>query len=164
MRPLRQQCQDMQVDHEEAKHGYDTLLLQLESSMSRLEQEVKRGQEEILSTETKTHRLKMENLGLRALHKRAAAELQLYVGNAKGKRSVRDQLLKLIQEQEKRSKTLKEEQKRMKDMVGDSAKQVKLWSGMARLFEVKRRCLVRERLEADDDHIRREPGTETLVL
>jgi intraflagellar transport protein 81 len=38
LRPLRMQSQDLQVDYEARKSSYDTLLLQLESSMSRLEQ------------------------------------------------------------------------------------------------------------------------------
>ncbi len=53
LRPLRQQSADMQAEYEERKHGYDTLLLQLESGMSRLEGEVKRQQEEIMQNETK---------------------------------------------------------------------------------------------------------------
>ena len=38
----------MQVEHDERKREYDTLQLQLESSMSRLEVEVKQYQEEIM--------------------------------------------------------------------------------------------------------------------
>ena len=38
----------MQVEHDEKKREYDTLQLQLESSMSRLEVEVKQYQEEIM--------------------------------------------------------------------------------------------------------------------
>ena len=38
----------MQVEHDEKKREYDTLQLQLESSMARLEVEVKQYQEEIM--------------------------------------------------------------------------------------------------------------------
>ena len=40
LRPLRQQVQEKEADHEDKKHQYDALTLQLESSMSRVEQEV----------------------------------------------------------------------------------------------------------------------------
>ena len=44
LRPLRQQHQELQAEFDERKHQYDTLSLQLESSMSRLEQEVRKYQ------------------------------------------------------------------------------------------------------------------------
>ena len=40
LRPLRQQVQEKEADYEDKKHQYDALTLQLESSMSRVEQEV----------------------------------------------------------------------------------------------------------------------------
>ena len=53
LRPLRQQNADLQVEYDEKKHSYDTLLLQLESGMSRLEQDVKKAQDEIGANQTK---------------------------------------------------------------------------------------------------------------
>lgn len=100
------------------------------------------------------------------LLKRAEAELKLYVSKdtEDRKRSVRERLLKQIQEQEKRSKVLKEDQKKVKEGLGLSSKQVKLWGDLAKLFEVKKRCLENSRRADDDDVIHRERGTETLVL
>ena len=40
--------QEVQLEHDEKKRDYDKLQLQLESSMSRLETEVKQYQEEIM--------------------------------------------------------------------------------------------------------------------
>ena len=40
LRPLRQQVHEKEAEYEEKKHSYDALTLQLESSMSRVEQEV----------------------------------------------------------------------------------------------------------------------------
>ena len=80
------------------------------------------------------------------------------------KKSVRDQLLKNISEQEKRGKFLKEEQKRVKDNLTSASKQVKLWGDLARLFEVKKQCADRSRDLGDGSVVHREPGTETLVL
>ncbi|QQP49507.1 Intraflagellar transport protein 81 -like protein, partial [Caligus rogercresseyi] len=62
LRPLRQRCQDMQVDFEEAKRAYDTLSLQLESKMSRTESEVATLTEEILSNEAKFHLLQFKDV------------------------------------------------------------------------------------------------------
>lgn len=136
--------------------------------MSRLEQDVKKSQEEIMTNETKFHKLHQEKI-LHELHEqRAKTELKFYVsqssgGDHKDKKSVREQLLKLIADQEKRSKHLKEEQKKVKDNLGNSSKQVELWGNMERLFECKRRCMLNAG-DLDDTVIHREPGTETLVL
>lgn len=106
---MRQQCQDMQTDYDERKGRYDTLLLQLESGMSRVEQEVKRTQEEILQNETKLHKhqhqLQLQDL----LKQRAEGELKLYVSKdpEDRKKSIRERLLKNISEQEKRGKARK---------------------------------------------------------
>ena len=67
----------MQVEHDEKKREYDTLQLQLESSMSRLEVEVKQYQEEIMG-ELKCLRLKLSAfLGLKNSH------IKICMGNSK---------------------------------------------------------------------------------
>ena len=155
------------MDYEEKKHGYDTLLLQLESSMSRLEQDVKKSQEEIVTKEAAFHRLTQENILLDLYEHRAKDELKIYVSQkseSEGKkRSVREVLLKQIAEQEKRGKHLKEDQKKVKDNLGNSSKQVELWGNMERLFECKRKSMINAG-DLEDTVIHREPGTETLVL
>ncbi len=90
----------------------------------------------------------------------------------------------MISEREKRGKTLKEDQKKVKENVAASSKQVgrsfssilrppdsswpnyqvKLWGDLERLFECKRKCLERAAVETDDNVIHREQGAETLVL
>ena len=71
----------------EAKHSvnlfreYDTLQLQLESSMSRIENEVKQYQEEILANETKNNLMELKKMQLDLLEKRANDEVKLYVSN-----------------------------------------------------------------------------------
>ncbi len=56
---------------------YDTLLLQLESGMSRLETEVKKWQDEILSNETKLHTLAQKSALMDVWQRRAEAELKV---------------------------------------------------------------------------------------
>ena len=55
---------------------YDTLQLQLESSMSRIENEVKQYQEEILANETKHNLIELKRMQLQLLEKRANDEIK----------------------------------------------------------------------------------------
>ena len=95
---MRQQVQDKEAEYEEKKHAYDTLSLQLESSMSRVEQEVKKFQEEILANETKHQLMELRNRNLELLLQRAHDEIKLYVSQKAEdkKKSVREQLLKQV--------------------------------------------------------------------
>ena len=168
--------------------------MQLESSMSRLEQEVKKIQDEVLRNERQYH-LTNEQMALNELWlKRAQDELRSYVtqtsnsgkdGDNVKKKSVREQLLKLITEQEKKAKVdldstknlsdhfltkffthfqlLKEEQKRMRENLTLSSKQVDLWTNLEKLFICKKNSVERQ-MQSDSTVIHREPGTETLVL
>ncbi len=72
----------LQLDYDEKKHQYDTLLLQLESGMSRLEQEVKKQQEEIMHNETKYHTLEMQTVVQELWLERAQQELKAYVSSS----------------------------------------------------------------------------------
>lgn len=56
------------------------MLLQLESGMSRLDQEVRATQNEIIQNESKYHMMKEENRMLELWLKRAQEELKSYVG------------------------------------------------------------------------------------
>jgi len=166
LRPLRQQVQDREAEYEEKKHAYDTLSLQLESSMSRVEQEVKKFQEEILANETRHQLLELRNRNLELLLQRAHDEIKLYVSNKAEdkKKSVREQLLKQIADQEKRGKAVKEEQKKIKDSLTTASKQMKLWTNLERLLACKKQCLENAQKEQDMGTVHIEPGTETLVL
>ena len=66
--------------------------------MSRVEQEVKKFQEEILTNETKHQLLEIRNRNLELLVQRAHDEIKLYVSNKAEdkKKSVREQLLKQV--------------------------------------------------------------------
>lgn len=92
--------QEKESEHEEKKRQYDALTLQLESSMSRVEQEVKKFQEEVLSNETKHRLLELKNRNLELLLQRAQDEIKLYVSSKAEdkKKSVREQLLKQVKQ------------------------------------------------------------------
>uniref|UniRef100_A0A0K2TAW8 Intraflagellar transport protein 81 homolog n=1 Tax=Lepeophtheirus salmonis TaxID=72036 RepID=A0A0K2TAW8_LEPSM len=166
LRPLRQQQQDMQVDFEEAKRSYDTLSLQLESNMSRNESEVKKMQEEISTNEAKYHLLKFRVSISDLWLCRANDEIRLYVAKSTEdkKKSHRDTFLKMISEEEKRSKILKENQKGIKENLSSSSKQIKLWNDLESIFAVKLKCLEQASNAEAAEVVHREPGTETLVL
>ena len=68
-----------QVEYGEKKQAYDTLLLQLESGMSRLDTEVKKWQDEIMSNETKLHTQEQQMALLTMWQNRAEAELKVRV-------------------------------------------------------------------------------------
>lgn len=60
---------------------------------------------------------------------------------------------------------LKDEQKRAKESLGASSKQVKLWGDLEKLFDCKMKCMENAgRGDQDGSVIHRERGTETLVL
>ena len=107
---------------------------------------VRKFQEEVLANETKHHLLQLKNRNLELLLQRAQEEIKLYVSSKTEdkKKSLREQLLKQvffrhnrpaskivlsffslqIADQEKRSKVLKEEQKKVKDSLSVASKQV----------------------------------------
>jgi len=137
---------------------------------------VKKTQDEIIQNETKYHLLQMQIEVQELWLKRCQEELKTYVSSSKKasagsgepekKKSVRDQLLRQIAEQEKRGKALKEEQKKVKDSLAASSKQVHMWGNLERLLACKKKC-AEDALEAADGadaDIRREQGAETLVL
>ena len=98
-----------------------------------------------MANETKHHLLQLKNRNLELLLQRAQEEIKLYVSSKTEdkKKSLREQLLKQvfwtynrpapkivlsfslqIADQEKRSKVLKEEQKKVKDSLSVASKQV----------------------------------------
>ena len=66
--------------------------------MSRVEQEVRKFQDEVLANESKHHLLEMKNRNLELLLQRAQEEIKLYVSSKAEdkKRSVRETLLKQV--------------------------------------------------------------------
>ena len=165
LRPLRQQCQDMQIDYDEKKHHYDSTALQLQSNMGKLETGVKGLRDEILGSETKFHVLSNQKTLLDVWQERVTEEMKLYVSNKPEDKhkSLRDKFLKSINEGEKRSKMLKDEQKSVREAVTDNVKQTKMWSDLEKLFECKKKCLD-EAMRGGGGTVHRGLGSETLVL
>ncbi|GFY45508.1 intraflagellar transport protein 81 homolog [Trichonephila inaurata madagascariensis] len=117
LRPLRQQCQDMSFEYEQKKQAYDSCALGLESNISKIEQEVNAYKEEITEAEHLYHTLNVKIQMLEKQNERVAEEIKSYVSSdaADKKKSIREQYNKNIQEQEAKTKILRELQKEVKD-------------------------------------------------
>ena len=165
LRPLRQQCQDMQMSYDEKKHHYDSTALQLQSNMGKLETRVKSLRDEILGSETKFHVLSNQKTVLDMWQERVTEEMKLYVSNKPEdkQKSIRERFLKSLNDGEKRSKMLKDEQKAVRDAVTDNVKQTKMWGDLEKLFECKKKCLD-ESMSGGGGTVHRGLGSETLVL
>ena len=165
LRPLRQQCQDMQMSYDEKKHHYDSTALQLQSNMGKLETGVRALRDEILGSETKYHVLSSQKTVLDMWQERVTEEMKLYVSNKPEDKhkSLRERLLKSLNDGEKRSKMLKDEQKAVREAVNDNVKQTKMWGDLEKLFECKKKCLD-EAMRGGGGTVHRGLGSETLVL
>ena len=165
LRPLRQQCQDMQMSYDEKKHHYDSTALQLQSNMGKLETGVRALRDEILGSETKFHVLSSQKTVMDMWQERVTEEMKMYVSNKPEDKhkSLRERLLKSLNDGEKRSKMLKDEQKAVREAVNDNVKQTKMWGDLEKLFECKKKCLD-EAMRGGGGTVHRGLGSETLVL
>lgn len=163
LRPLRQRMGDMTVDYNEKKHTYDSMAAGLETNMAKLEGEVKSLSEELVSSESQFHiqMTQKEILGFK--QQQAQEEIRLYLSSdpQDKKKSLREKLMNQINEQEKSGRTLREEQKAVKDLVQSSAKQLTMWQDVFKIMEVKRSCLEASR---NSGTMMRNSGGEALVL
>ncbi|XP_076030655.1 intraflagellar transport protein 81 homolog [Oratosquilla oratoria] len=163
LRPLRQRAKDTTIDHSEKKHAYDSVAAGLETNMARLEQEVKGLRDEIVKLESECHLLEAEKEIFFYRQDQANNEIKLYLSNdpQDKKRSMREQLMSHISEQEKLGRQLREEQKTVKDSLQTSAKQLSIWQDVVKIMEVKRQCLEAAR---NSGTLMRNSGGEALVL
>ena len=91
--------------------------------------------------EARFHYFNTQKLISLSFQKRAQEEIKLYTKNASEK-SIRDQLLKKITEQEAMGKTLKDKQKTSATMQVDGKKQMRLWKDLLRQMEIKLKLTV----------------------
>ncbi|XP_067006845.2 intraflagellar transport protein 81 homolog [Anabrus simplex] len=164
LRPLREKCQEVQTEYDQKKQTYDSTAAGLESATAKLEQEVQNMTQEILSNESTIHRLKAESIITEVKLDRLAEELRYYVSNNPGdkSKSLRDRLTTSINEQEKFSRQLKEEQHLVKENQSNRTRQMKLWTDLQRLLECKKQCL--EEAIQNFGTVQKVRGGETLVL
>uniref|UniRef100_A0A673ZLY5 Intraflagellar transport protein 81 homolog n=1 Tax=Salmo trutta TaxID=8032 RepID=A0A673ZLY5_SALTR len=162
LRPLRQQCQLTQ-EYEEKKAQYDSCAAGLESNRSKLEQEVRALREEMAQEENRYHYINcMKEMQMQ----RAAEEMKAYVSPdpQERRKTIREQYMKNIAEQESLGKKLREQQKTVRESHGPNMKQVKMWRDLEQLMECKRQCFLRAQSQASIGQVIQEGGEDRLVL
>lgn len=149
VRPLRQQHQELQAEHAEKKLTYDGVAAGLQAQRSGLEREVHVLWEETLAEESRYHYLHCMLKSLDLQKERVAAEMRCYVSSdaADKRKSLRDQYTRKIQEAENLGKALRDQQKEIKETHPSSLNQVKMWSDLKKIMEVKRECFLQSQQE-----------------
>ncbi|XP_072536929.1 intraflagellar transport protein 81 homolog [Salminus brasiliensis] len=166
LRPLRQQCQELAQEYEEKKAQYDTCAAGLESNRSKLEQEVRALREETGQEENRYHYINCMKEIIDIQMQRAADEMKVYVSSdpQTRKKSIREQYMKSIAEQESLGKKLREQQKQVKESHGPNMKQVRMWKDLEQLLECKKQCYLRAQSQASIGQVIQDSGEDRLVL
>ena len=136
----------MSGEHEARKQKYDQLNAGFESNRSQLEAEVRSLADDYRIFEARFHYFNTQKLLSLALQKRAHAEVKLYTkggagaaGAASESKSVREVLVRRVEEQETLAKALRDKQKVTSTVHVDGRKQMRLWKDLLRQMELKRR-------------------------
>jgi len=79
LRPLRQQCQDLQSDYEQRKQAYDSCAAGLESNVVKLENEIKHLNKEINAMESKKYLIQCQLEVMNARQQLLDEEMKLFV-------------------------------------------------------------------------------------
>ncbi|KAK6313015.1 intraflagellar transport protein 81 homolog [Coregonus clupeaformis] len=166
LRPLRQQCQELTQEYEEKKAQYDSCAAGLESNRSKLEQEVRALREEMAQEENRYHYINCMKEIIEMQMQRAAEEMKAYVSPdpQERRKTIREQYMKNIAEQESLGKKLREQQKSVRESHGPNMKQVKMWHDLEQLMECKRQCFLRAQSQASIGQVIQEGGEDRLVL
>ncbi|XP_017322345.1 intraflagellar transport protein 81 homolog [Ictalurus punctatus] len=166
LRPLRQECQEISQEYEEKKALYDTCAAGLESNRSKLEQEVRTMREETSQEENRYHQVNCMKEITEIQLQRAVDEMKIYVSSdpQTRKKSIREQYMKYIAEQESLGKKLREEQKQVKESHGPNMKQVRMWKDLEQLLECKKQCNLRAQSQVSIGQVIQESGEDRLVL
>lgn len=152
VRPLRQQCQELQAEHAEKKITYNGVAAGLQAQRSDLEREVQALWEETLLEESRCHYLHCMLQSLELQQERVASEMRGYVSSepAERRKSLRDQYTRKVQEAENVGKGLRDKQKETKKEHSSSLNQVKMWKDLRKLMEVKRECFLQSQQEKSE--------------
>ncbi|XP_017571611.1 intraflagellar transport protein 81 homolog [Pygocentrus nattereri] len=166
LRPLRQQCQELAEEYDEKKAQYDTCAAGLESNRSKLEQEVRTLREEIAQEENRYHHINCQKEVIEIQMQRAADEMKVYVSSdpQTRKKSIREQYMKNIAEQESLGKKLREQQKQVKESHGPNMRQVRMWKDLEQLLECKKQCYLRAQSQTSIGQVIQDSGEDRLVL
>uniref|UniRef100_H2YNA5 Intraflagellar transport protein 81 homolog n=1 Tax=Ciona savignyi TaxID=51511 RepID=H2YNA5_CIOSA len=146
LRPLRQRCQEIMVQYTEQKSHYDSVAAGLESNRSQLEHQVAALREECMNHDSRFHYIKCMNQILQTKLDRAVNEFDAYRGADK-KKSLKETYQRKIQEQENLAKSLKEQQKNVRQNHSNDKTQKEMWSDLQLLLDCKMEILQRRHSE-----------------
>ena len=175
VRPLRQQHQELQAQHVEKKHNYDTVYAGLEAKRSQLETEVRQHWEEKTANESHYHYLQAMKRSVELQQQKVANEMKSYRTTAgRGaektghqRKSLRDQYTRKIMEQENLGRALRDKQKDVRANHAHNLKQVKMWRDLSSLLQAKRESYetsVREKREEKAAQQAMIENTDRLVI
>ncbi|KAH9280386.1 Intraflagellar transport protein 81 -like protein [Echinococcus granulosus] len=150
LRPLRTKAQELSQLHAEKKAQYDAFVASRDAQTLLLEQEVRVLREEARVEESRFHYLNAALAILKVQQFRLQEEMRGYLTSSSGaangdgvtsltikRRSYRDIYLKKISEQEALTMALKEEEKNLDANEAVNLRQMKLWSDVVTLLEIK---------------------------
>ncbi|KAK1801049.1 hypothetical protein P4O66_022754 [Electrophorus voltai] len=97
---------------------------------------------------------------------RVADEMKVYVSPdpQARKKSIREQYLKNIAEQESLGKKLREQQKQVRESHAPNMKQVRMWKDLEQLLQCKKQCYLRAQSQASVGQVIQDSGEDRLVL
>lgn len=170
LRPLRQQCQDLQFDFDQKKGAYDSCAAGLESNTGKLESDVKKQRDNLAQLESDQFKMRCQLELLEAKEALIKKEMNYFVSTdaeykANGLQlSVliikfymnlnqilyelnREKIQKEIGLEMEKQEIFKQKQRELKDNEAFNKRQIKMWKDLQQLLEVKKKCLQKQ-LEA----------------
>jgi len=146
MRSIRQRNQEVENEFNEKKSHYESISAGLESNRAQLEQSVSALREEVFNQDSRFYYLQCMSKIAQSRLDRANNEMTNYTRGDK-KKSLREIYNKKIQEQDNLSKTLREQQKNIRQNHETSLKQVTMWNDLSTLMKCKLEILQRQQNE-----------------
>eukprot|EP01135_Chromosphaera_perkinsii_P007956 Nk52_evm28s1073 gene=Nk52_evmTU28s1073 len=152
LRQLRQECQELEVEYNEKRHRYEAAALGIESNRSKLSNEVRALRQECLQEESRYHYLNSVIGTIEIQLTRVKDEMKTYVSNADDsgsgkKKTIRDALIKKIQEQESLSNNLRDKHRTIKETYEPNLRQIEMWKDLKTMMECKRACFYKSKEE-----------------
>ncbi|XP_033219509.1 intraflagellar transport protein 81 homolog [Belonocnema kinseyi] len=161
IKPVRQKALELEERYEKARKRHESLRTSMEGSSYELVQEVESLRETVNKATEKTKELRAEISKMKLAEERIQQEIKNYASQNGGP-TYRDELQEAIQTEEKKIKTLKEEEKMIQEHSAHNEFQLQQWKHLQSIFEIKLKCA--EEVKERDGIVVREKGAETLIL
>ncbi|XP_076807172.1 intraflagellar transport protein 81 homolog [Clavelina lepadiformis] len=136
VRDLRARRDTLLQEHQEAHKKYDSAAARVESRLTKVTQAVSSLRDEVYAMEGRANLIQCMTKIKQANLDRANREMNLYK-SADKKQSLRDVYTKKIQEQENLTKSLRDQQKNVRENHATDAKQMTMWRDLEKLLKCK---------------------------